>query len=49
MGVAKLLGKRKEWDEARKHVEKLITFLHPPGDCKSMRDAKALLATLDAR
>lgn len=46
---AKLLVKRKEWDEARKHLDKMITFLQPLGDCKSMRDAKALLATLDSR
>ncbi len=47
--LAKLLIKRKEWDEARKHLEKAIAFLQPIGDCVGMRDAKALLATLDAK
>jgi tetratricopeptide (TPR) repeat protein len=45
---AKLLIKRKEREEARKHLEKAIAFLQPIGDCVGMRDAKALLATLDA-
>ena len=46
---AKLLIKRKERDEARKHLEKAIAFLQPIGDCVGMRDARALLATLDAK
>jgi hypothetical protein len=46
---AKLLIKRKERDEARRHLEKAIAFLQPIGDCVGMRDAKALLATLDAK
>jgi class 3 adenylate cyclase/tetratricopeptide (TPR) repeat protein len=43
---AKLLIKRKEWDEARKHLQKAIAFLQPMGDCKGVQDAQALLATL---
>jgi tetratricopeptide (TPR) repeat protein len=46
---AKLLIKRKERDEARKHLEKAIAFLQPAGDSVGMRDARALLATLDAK
>jgi hypothetical protein len=46
---AKLLIKRKERDEARKHIEKAIAFLQPLGDGVGMRDARALLATLDAK
>jgi hypothetical protein len=46
---AKLLIKRKERDEARKHLEKAIVFLQPIGDCVGVRDARALLATLDAK
>ena len=46
---AKLLVKRKERDEARKHIEKAIAFLQPLGDSVGMRDARALLATLDAK
>jgi class 3 adenylate cyclase len=46
---AKLLIKRKERDEARRHVEKAIAFLQPLGDTVGMRDARALLATLDAK
>jgi tetratricopeptide (TPR) repeat protein len=46
---AKLLIKRKERDEARKHLEKAIAFLQPLGDSVGMRDARALLATLDAK
>jgi tetratricopeptide (TPR) repeat protein len=46
--LAKLLLKRKEPDEARKHIEKAIEFLRPLGDTAGMRDARALLATLDA-
>ena len=46
---AKLLIKRKERDEARKHIEKAIAFLQPLGDSVGMRDARALLATLDAK
>ena len=47
--LAKLLVKRKEWDEARKHIEKAIAFLQPLGDGVGMRDLRALLATLDAK
>jgi hypothetical protein len=47
--LAKLLIKRKEWDEARKHIDKGIAFLQPIGDCQGMRDLRALLATLDAK
>ena len=47
--LAKLLIKRKERDEARKHLEKVIVFLQPIGDGVGMRDARALLATLDAK
>ena len=43
---AKLLVKRKERDEARRHLGKAIAFLQPVGDCKGMQDAQALLATL---
>jgi tetratricopeptide (TPR) repeat protein len=46
---AKLLIKRKDRDEARKHIEKAIAFLLPLGDSVGMRDAKALLATLDGK
>jgi hypothetical protein len=46
---AKLLIKRKERDEARKHIEKAIAFLQPLGDTVGMRDAQALLATLDTK
>ncbi|HEV8575231.1 MAG TPA: hypothetical protein VGR43_11060, partial [Dehalococcoidia bacterium] len=46
---AKLLVKRKEYDEARRHIEKAIAFLLPLGDSVGMRDARALLATIDAR
>jgi len=46
---AKLLIKRKERDEARKHLERAIAFLQPLGDSVGMRDARALLATLDAK
>lgn len=46
---AKLLIKRKERDEARKHIEKAIAFLQPLGDTVGMRDARALLATLDQK
>ncbi len=45
--LAKLLVKRKERDEARKHLDKAIAFLQPMGDCKGMRDAAALLAQLN--
>jgi tetratricopeptide (TPR) repeat protein len=44
---AKLLIKRKERDEARKHLEKAIAFLQPVGDCEGMRQARELLATLE--
>ncbi len=47
--LAKLLIKRKETVEARKHVEKAIAFLQPLGDSVGMRDARALLATLDQK
>ena len=47
--LSKLLVKRKEWDEARAHLARLIAYLQPLGDCKSMRDATALLATLDSK
>ena len=46
---AKLLIKRKERDEARKHVEKAIAFLQPLGDTVGMRDARALLASLNQK
>jgi hypothetical protein len=46
---ARLLIKRKERDEARKHIEKAIAFLQPLGDRVGMRDARALLAPLDAK
>jgi len=46
---AKLLIKRKERDGARKHIEKAIAFLQPLGDTVGMRDARALLATLDGK
>jgi hypothetical protein len=46
---AKLLIKRKEWDEARRHLERAIAFLQPIGDCVGMRDARALLAQIDAK
>jgi hypothetical protein len=46
---AKLLIKRKERDEARKHLEKAIAFLQPLGDSVGMRDARALLGALDAK
>jgi tetratricopeptide (TPR) repeat protein len=46
---AKLLIKRKERDDARKHIEKAIAFLQPLGDSVGMRDARALLASLDAK
>jgi class 3 adenylate cyclase/tetratricopeptide (TPR) repeat protein len=45
--LAKLLVKRKERYEARKHVERALALLQPMGDCQGMRDAKAVLATLD--
>ncbi|MEO7667438.1 MAG: hypothetical protein ABIU97_10460, partial [Dehalococcoidia bacterium] len=45
----KLLIKRKERDEARKHLEKAISFLQPLGDTQGMRDARALLATLEPK
>jgi class 3 adenylate cyclase/tetratricopeptide (TPR) repeat protein len=45
--LAKLLIKRKERDEARKHLGKAIAFLQPLGDSVGMRDARALLAYLD--
>jgi len=44
---AKLPIKRKERDEARKHLEKAIAFLQPLGDSVGMRVARALLATLE--
>jgi tetratricopeptide (TPR) repeat protein len=44
---AKLLVKRKERDEARKHLEKAIAFLQPLGDSVGMRQARELLATLE--
>lgn len=47
--LAKLLIKRKESDEARKHLERAIEFLRPIGDCVGMRDARAVLASLDAK
>ena len=47
--LAKLLIKRKEAAEARKHLEKAIEFLRPIGDGLGMRDARALLASLDAK
>jgi predicted ATPase len=43
---AKLLVKRKERDEARRHLEKAVAFLQPLGDTIGMRDAQDLLATL---
>ena len=46
---AKLLVKRKELDEARKHIEKAIAFLQPLGESVGMRDVRALLATLDQK
>ena len=46
---AKLLIKRKERDEARRHLEKAIVFLQPLGDTVGMRDARALLATLNSK
>ena len=46
---AKLLIKRKERDEARKHLEKAIAFLQPLGDTIAMRDCRAVLATLDQK
>ena len=39
----------KESEEARRHLEKAIAFLQPVGDCVGMRDARALLATLDQK
>lgn len=47
--LAKLLIKRKEPDEARKHIDQAIAFLQPLGDGVGMRDARALLATLDGQ
>jgi hypothetical protein len=47
--LAKLLIKRKERDEARKHIEKAIAFLQPLGDGVGMRDLRALLAQVDAK
>ncbi len=47
--LAKLLVKRKEPAEARKHLEKAIAFLRPLGDSVGMRDCRALLATLDRK
>jgi len=47
--LSKLLIKRKERDEARKHIEKALAFLQPLGDGVGMRDARALLATLDTK
>jgi len=44
---AKLPIKRKERDEARKHLEKASAFLQPLGDSVGMRVARALLATLE--
>ena len=46
---AKLLIKRKEWDEARKHIEKAIAFLQPLGDSAGVRNATVLLATVEAK
>lgn len=46
---AKLLIKRKERDGARRPLETAIAFLRPLGDSVGMRNAEALLATLDAR
>ena len=43
----KLLIKRKDRDEARKHLEKAVAFLQPLGDSERMREVRALLATLD--
>jgi hypothetical protein len=45
---AKLLIKRNEREDARTHLEKVIAFLQPLGDTVGMREARALLATLDA-
>lgn len=45
----KLLIKRKEWDEARKHLDKLTAFLQPLGDSYGMRQAREWLATVDAK
>jgi hypothetical protein len=47
--LARVLAKRGERAEARTHVERAIAFLQPMGDCQGMRDARALLATLDAK
>ena len=47
--LAKLLAKRNERDEARKRLEKAIAFLQPMGDCKGMREARAVLASLDQK
>ena len=47
--LAKLLVKRKELPEARRHIERAIAFLQPVGDCQGMRDARALLATLEQK
>jgi len=46
---AKLLIKRKERDEARKHLEKAVAFLQPLGDSVGMRRARALLARTSRR
>ena len=47
--LAKVLVKRRERDEARKHLEKAIAFLQPMGDCQGMRAATALLSALDSK
>ncbi|MEO8457824.1 MAG: hypothetical protein ABI559_08435, partial [Chloroflexota bacterium] len=47
--LAKLLIKRKERDEARKHIEEAINYLQPLGDGPGIRNARALLATLDVK
>lgn len=45
--LAKVLVKRKERDEARKHLGKAIAFLQPLGDSVGMRQVRELLATLE--
>jgi hypothetical protein len=45
--LAKLLIKRKDRHEARRHIEKTIAFLQPTVDCVAMREARALLEQLD--
>jgi class 3 adenylate cyclase/tetratricopeptide (TPR) repeat protein len=47
--LGKLLVKRKERGEARKHLEKAIAFLQPLGDSVGMQNARALLASLDRK